>query len=43
VNFLLWKTRQLTLWRRSSSIFYLRIQSVPQTECHTSPLQTSTG
>jgi hypothetical protein len=34
---------QLTLWRRSSSKFYLRIQSVPKREHHTSPLQTSTG
>jgi hypothetical protein len=33
----------LTLWRRSSSKCYLRIQSVPQREHHTSPLQRSTG
>jgi hypothetical protein len=33
----------LTLWRRSSSKCYLRIQSVPQREQHTSPLQRSTG
>jgi hypothetical protein len=33
----------LTLWSRSSSTFYLRIQSVPQREHHTSPLQRSTG
>jgi hypothetical protein len=32
----------LTLWRRSSSKCYLRIQSVPQREHHTSPLQKST-
>jgi hypothetical protein len=30
-----------TLWRRSSSKCYLRIQSVPQREHHTSPLQSS--
>jgi hypothetical protein len=33
----------LTLWSRSSSKCYLRIQSVPQREHHTSPLQRSTG
>jgi hypothetical protein len=33
----------LTVWRRSSSKCYLRIQSVPQREHHTSPLQRSTG
>jgi hypothetical protein len=33
----------LTLWRRSLSKCYLRIQSVPQREHHTSPLQRSTG
>jgi hypothetical protein len=33
----------LTLWRRSLSKCYLRIQSVPQREHHTSPLQSSTG
>jgi hypothetical protein len=33
----------LTLWRRSSSKCYLRIQSVPQREHHASPLQRSTG
>jgi hypothetical protein len=32
-----------TSWGRSSSKCYLRIQSVPQTEHHTSPLQRSTG
>jgi len=31
------------LWSRSSSKCYLRIQSVPQREHHTSPLQRSTG
>jgi hypothetical protein len=33
----------LTLWRRSPSTFYLGVQSVPQREHHTSPLQRSTG
>jgi hypothetical protein len=33
----------LTLWRRSLSKCYLRIQSVPQREHHTSQLQRSTG
>jgi hypothetical protein len=33
----------LTLWSRSSSKCYLRIQSVPQREHNTSPLQRSTG
>jgi hypothetical protein len=33
----------LTLWSRNSSKWYLRIQSVPQREHHTSPLQRSTG
>jgi hypothetical protein len=33
----------LTLWSRSSSKCYLRIQSVPQREHYTSPLQRSTG
>jgi hypothetical protein len=33
----------LTLWSRSSSKCYLRIQSVPQREHHTSRLQRSTG
>jgi hypothetical protein len=32
-----------TLWRRSSFKCYLRIQSVPQREHHTWPLQRSTG
>jgi hypothetical protein len=31
------------VWSRSSSKCYLRIQSVPQREHHTSPLQRSTG
>jgi hypothetical protein len=35
--------RLLTLWSRSSYKCYLRIQSVPQREHHTSPLQRSTG
>jgi len=35
--------QDLTLWSRSSSKCYLRIQSVPQREHHTSPLQRSTG
>jgi hypothetical protein len=35
--------RSLTLWSRSSSKCYLRIQSVPQREHNTSPLQRSTG
>jgi hypothetical protein len=35
--------RELTLWRRSLSKCYLRIQSVPQRDHHTSPLQRSTG
>jgi hypothetical protein len=34
---------QLTFWNRSSSKCYLRIQSVPQREHYTSPLQRSTG
>jgi hypothetical protein len=34
---------RLTLWSRSSCKCYLRIQSVPQREHHTSPLQRSTG
>jgi hypothetical protein len=33
----------LTLWSLSSSKCYLRIQSLPQREHHTSPLQRSTG
>jgi hypothetical protein len=33
----------LTLWRGSLSKCYLRIQSVPQREHHTSPLQRSTS
>jgi hypothetical protein len=33
----------LTLWSRSSSKCYLRIQSAPQRKHHTSPLQRSTG
>jgi hypothetical protein len=33
----------LTLWSRSSSKWYLRIQPVPQREHHASPLQRSTG
>jgi hypothetical protein len=33
----------LTLWRRTLSKCYLRIQSVPQREHNTSPLQRSTG
>jgi hypothetical protein len=33
----------LTLWRRGSSKCYLRIQSVPQREHQTSPLQRSSG
>jgi hypothetical protein len=37
-----WKI-PLTLWSRSLSKCYLRIQSVPQREHHTSPLQRSTG
>jgi membrane protein YdbS with pleckstrin-like domain len=37
------KLTTLTPWRRSSSKCYLRIQSVPQREHHTSPLQRSTG
>jgi hypothetical protein len=32
-----------TLWNRSLFKCYLRIQSVPQREHHTSPLQRSTG
>jgi hypothetical protein len=32
-----------TLWSRSSCKCYLRIQSVPQREHHTSPLKISTG
>jgi hypothetical protein len=32
-----------TLWSRSPSKCYLRIQSVPEREHHTSPLQKSTG
>jgi hypothetical protein len=38
VWFVLW-----IIWRRSLSKCYLRIQSVPQREHHTSPLQRSTG
>jgi hypothetical protein len=34
-----WHT--LTFWSRISSKWYLRIQSIPQREHHTSPLQTS--
>jgi hypothetical protein len=34
---------ELTLWRWSLSKCYLRIQSVPQREHQTSPLQRSTG
>jgi hypothetical protein len=34
---------RLTLCRRSESNCYLRIQSVPQREHHTSPLQRSAG
>jgi hypothetical protein len=37
------KENLLTLWSRSSSKCYLRIQSVYQREHHTSPLQRSTG
>jgi hypothetical protein len=33
----------LTLWSRISSKWYLRLQSVPQREHNTSPLQRSTG
>jgi hypothetical protein len=33
----------LTLWRRSSSKCYIRIQSVPQREHNTSPLERSTS
>jgi hypothetical protein len=36
-------TVRLALWSRSLSKCYLRIQSVPQREHHTSPLQRSTG
>jgi hypothetical protein len=38
-----WGRNLLTLWSRSLSKCYLRIQSVPQREHSTSPLQRSTG
>jgi hypothetical protein len=37
------KHSYLTLWSRSSSKCYLRTQSVPQREHHTSPLQRLNG
>jgi hypothetical protein len=43
LRYLVIQFNPLTLWRRSSSKCYLRIQSVPQREHHTSPLQRSTG
>jgi hypothetical protein len=36
-------TRVLTLWRRSLSKCYLRIQPVPQREHHSAPLQRSSS
>jgi hypothetical protein len=43
IAYLIRQPDSLTLWSRSSSKCYLRIQSVPQREHHTSPLQRSTG
>jgi hypothetical protein len=41
-SFIVPQSSCLTLWSRSLSKCYLRIQSVPQREHHTSPLQRST-